>query len=205
MLHEGWMKMTHRLPKMDESVSLTLTLFPTPLGGFSPSLGGLTSHFSFLIFLRWLLYSNIIISNKCVHFHYHFFIAHVLFHVGVFVICMLPLPYSCKWSFFIFYFFFFLRSFCEIIMMLHSFQLPSLITPSSLSSCNGKQFGVLRQTIDLLVQTKESGRRNPNNPHIEVMLLYYRKHLGRNTFKYDHMDSKWIDVDCIVIYCNYEL
>ena len=37
------------------------------------------------------------------------------------------------------------------------------------------------------------------------MLLYYRKHLGRNKFKYDHMDSKWIDVDCIVIYCNYEL
>ena len=111
MLHEGWMKMTHRLPKMDESVSLTLTLFPTPLGGFSPSLGGLTSHFSFFIFLRWLLYSNIIISNKCVHFHYHFFIAHVLFHVGVFVICMLPLPYSYKWSFFIFLFFIFFAIF----------------------------------------------------------------------------------------------
>lgn len=63
---------------------------------------------------------------------------------------------------------------------------------------NGKQFGVLRQAVDLLARTEESGRRNPNNPHIEVMLQYYRKYPGRNKFKYDHTDSKWIDVDCII-------
>jgi hypothetical protein len=62
---------------------------------------------------------------------------------------------------------------------------------------NGKQFGVLRQAVHLLARTEESGRRNPNIPHIEVMLQYYRKYPCRNKFKYDHMDSKWIDVDCI--------
>ena len=30
------------------------------------------------------------------------------------------------------------------------------------------------------------------------MLQYYRKHLGRNKFKYDHTDSKWIDVGCVI-------
>ena len=61
--------------------------------------------------------------------------------------------------------------------------------------CNRKQFGVLRQVVDLLARAEESGRRNPNNPHIEVMLQYYRKY---NKFKYDHTDSKWNDVDCII-------
>jgi hypothetical protein len=41
---------------------------------------------------------------------------------------------------------------------------------------NRKQFGVLRQTVDLLAQAEESRRRNPNNPHIEVVLQYHRKH-----------------------------
>jgi hypothetical protein len=31
------------------------------------------------------------------------------------------------------------------------------------------------------------------------MLQYYRNHLGRNKFKYDHTNNKWIDVDCIII------
>ena len=33
--------------------------------------------------------------------------------------------------------------------------------------------------------------------HIEVMLQYYQKHVGQAKFRYDHTDSKWIDVDCI--------
>ena len=63
---------------------------------------------------------------------------------------------------------------------------------------NGKQFGVLRQAVDLLAWMKELGWRNPNNPYIEVMLQYYRKHPGRNKFKYDHTDSKQIAIDCII-------
>jgi hypothetical protein len=68
----------------------------------------------------------------------------------------------------------------------------------SLSSCNEKQFGVLGQTVDLLARAEESGRRDPNNPHIEVILQYHKKHLGRNKFKYGHTDNKWFDVDCII-------
>ena len=63
---------------------------------------------------------------------------------------------------------------------------------------NGKQFGVLRQPVDLLSRMEESRRKYSNNPHIEVMLQYYRKHPGRNKLKYDHKDSKWIDIDCII-------
>ena len=32
------------------------------------------------------------------------------------------------------------------------------------------------------------------------MLQYYRKHHGRNKFKYDHTNIKWIDVGCIMFF-----
>ena len=63
---------------------------------------------------------------------------------------------------------------------------------------NGRQFGVLRQLVDLLARMEENGKQNPHNPHIEIMLQYYRKHLGQDKYKYDHTDSQWIDVDCII-------
>jgi len=63
---------------------------------------------------------------------------------------------------------------------------------------NGKQFGVLGHVIDLLAGTEESRMRIPDNPHIEVMLYYYRKYPGLTKFKYDHTDSKWIEVDCVI-------
>ncbi len=69
---------------------------------------------------------------------------------------------------------------------------------ASYAASQWKQFGVLRQAVDLLSRTEESRRRNPNNPHIEVMLQYYRKHHGRDKFKYDHTDSQWIDIDCVI-------
>ncbi|KAG0596727.1 hypothetical protein M758_UG279900 [Ceratodon purpureus] len=63
---------------------------------------------------------------------------------------------------------------------------------------NGKQFGVLCQPVDLLARVEENGYRHPQNPHIEVMLQYYRKYVGRDKYKYDHADNKWIDVDRII-------
>ena len=57
----------------------------------------------------------------------------------------------------------------------------------------GNNLGYLGKRLTFLFKQ----RRNPNNLHIEVMLQYYRKHQGRNKFKYDHTDSNWIDVDCI--------
>ena len=112
MPHEGWMKINSSFNQK----WMKLQALP----------GGL----SFFNFLWWLLYSDVIISNMYVHVHNHFFITHVLFKVGVFVICMLPLPYSTNCLVF-----FILQSFCEIIMTLSSIQLPSLIAPSSLSHC----------------------------------------------------------------------
>ena len=35
---------------------------------------------------------------------------------------------------------------------------------------NGKQFGVLRQAVDLLARTEDSWRKNPINSYIKVML-----------------------------------
>ena len=63
---------------------------------------------------------------------------------------------------------------------------------------NRKRFGILRQVVDLLAQTKES-RRRTNNLHIVVMLQYYRKHPCHNKYKYDHTYSKWIDVDALYL------
>ena len=67
---------------------------------------------------------------------------------------------------------------------------------------NGRMFGILRQSIDLLAWVKEFGRRNPHNPYIEVMLQYYLKHPGCNKFKYVHTNIKWIDIDCIDLYLS---
>ena len=182
--------------KMDEIVSLILTLFPTPLSGFPPFFWWPP----IFIFFRWLLYSDIVISNMFVQFHYRIFIAHIIFNVEVFVICMLPLLYLPNYLFF-----FLLRFFCEIIVTLPSIQLPYLITLSSLSSCDGKQYGVQRQAVDLLAWMEESGWRNPNNPHIKVMLQYYRKHPSRNKYKYDHTEKKLDWCRLRYIYCNLEL
>ena len=136
-----------------------------------PSFGG----FWFFIFLQWLLYTDIVISNMYVHFHHHFYIAQILFNVGFFVTCMLPLPYSPNCSVF-FILWFFVRLLWHYLQS--NFHLWSL---QGLSHCaNGKQFGILRQAVNLLAQTKESGRRNPNNPHIKVMLQFYWKHPSRN-------------------------
>jgi hypothetical protein len=45
---------------------------------------------------------------------------------------------------------------------------------------------------------EELGRKNPNNPQIEVMLQYHRNYPSNDKFKYDQMDRKWIDVDCVI-------
>jgi hypothetical protein len=37
-----------------------------------------------------------------------------------------------------------------------------------------------------------------NNSHIKVILQYYRKYPGHNKLKYDHIDRKWIDIDCVI-------
>lgn len=63
---------------------------------------------------------------------------------------------------------------------------------------NGRQFGVLWQPMDLLARVDENRRQNPMNLYIEVMFQDYRKYVGRDKFKYDHTDSKWIDVDCVI-------
>jgi hypothetical protein len=76
-----------------------------------------------------------------------------------------------------------------------AFNLTSIFDRFKLSlTCNGKQFEMLRQVVDLLARTEKSRRRNPKNSHIEVMFQYYRKHSDRNKFKYDHTNSKRIDI-----------
>ena len=96
--HEGWMKNDSSfVQKWMKFVSLTLTLFPISLDGFSPF-----SPFS----------ACPLPPLNSTH----------LFNVGVYVICMLPLPYSPMCS---------ISLFCDLFAT-PSIQLPSLITPSSL-------------------------------------------------------------------------
>ena len=70
----------------------------------------------------------------------------------------------------------------------------------------GHMFGVLRQPAHVFSRVKESRRRNHDIPYIELMLQYYRKHLGCNKFNYNHIDNKRIEVDCnistMTISCN---
>ena len=60
---------------------------------------------------------------------------------------------------------------------------------------NGKQFGVLRHVVNLLAKWKN---QRANNHHIEAMLQYHRKHPTQNKFEYDHTNSKWTDVNCVI-------
>ena len=111
-------------PKMDEIVSLTLTLFLTPLGGFSLfSWWPLIFHFSSVTsLLRHRHLQHVCSFPPPLLYSTHFIQCWSLCDVHV------ALPYSPNYLIF-----FILQSFCKIIVMLPSIQLPSLITSSSLS------------------------------------------------------------------------
>lgn len=64
-----------------------------------------------------------------------------------------------------------------------------------------KQWGLLQQPVDLmnLMNLKEtSAKQNSNTCNIQVMLQYFWKFPGHLKFKYDHTDTRWIDVDTII-------
>jgi hypothetical protein len=184
MPHKGWMKNDSSFTqKLDESVSLTLPLFPTTFGGFSSfSWWPVIFHFSSVTsLLRHHHLQHVCLLPTPLLHSTHF--------IQCYSLCDLHVAHAIFTQLFsfLFYFAIFLRDHYDVAF---SIQLSYLIAPNSLSSCNEKQFGVLRQRVDLLARTKESGRRNSNNLHIEVMLQYYRKHLGHTKYKYDHTNSK---------------
>ena len=114
-MRDGW-KTTHCLPKNEWNCKPNPNSLPDT-SQWLLSLLLVASYFSVFLWLLifwWLLYYDIFISNMYVHFHHRFFIAHVLFNVGVFVICMLPLPYSPNYSFYLFYFAIFLQDHCHV-------------------------------------------------------------------------------------------
>jgi hypothetical protein len=145
MPHEGWMKNDSSFTKngwnyMPNTNSLldtsrwllTLTLFLTPLGGFSPfSWWRLIFYFFSMTSLLRQYQLQWVCSFSPLRLHSTYLIQ-------CWSLCDLhvaPAIFTQTFSFL--YFGIFLRSLCEIIMTLPSIQLPSLITPSSLSSCNG--------------------------------------------------------------------
>ena len=78
MPHEGWMRMAHCLPKNE----LNCKPNPSSLPDFCKwllSIASLDDFSQWPFKFRWLLYSNIVISNMYVHFHHHFFIAPLQF------------------------------------------------------------------------------------------------------------------------------
>jgi len=62
----------------------------------------------------------------------------------------------------------------------------------------GTQWGLLRHPIDLINRTAASGKKNTVTSPIQVMLQYFNKTAGLNKFKYDHSDTKWVDIECII-------
>lgn len=68
----------------------------------------------------------------------------------------------------------------------------------SMRRLHGKQWGLLRQPVDLMNLKETSGKQNSNTCNLQVMLQYFRKFPGHLKFKYDHTDTRWIDVDTII-------
>jgi hypothetical protein len=62
----------------------------------------------------------------------------------------------------------------------------------------GTQWGLLRHPIDLMNRSSTSGKQSSSPCNLQVMLQYFRKCPGHLKFKYDHTDSRWIDVDTII-------
>ena len=165
---------------MDDIVSLTLTLLLTPLSSFSP--------FSWwpLIF-HFLVASHFSMTSLLWHRHLQqvCLFPPPLFHSTFFIQCwslcnlhVAPAIFSQLFSFLCFAIF--LRDHYDVafnpISILDRFKL-------SLTHAMKNNLGVLRHVVDLLGRTKESGKRNPNNPHIKVMLQYFRKYPGHSKFK----------------------
>lgn len=62
----------------------------------------------------------------------------------------------------------------------------------------GTQWGLLRHPVDLINRTTIAGKKNTNGCPIQVLLQYFSKTVGLNKYKYDHSDTKWIDIECII-------
>lgn len=63
----------------------------------------------------------------------------------------------------------------------------------------GTQWGLLRNPINLKNLSATSRKQSSNLCKVQVMLQYFRKFPRHLKFKYNHTDSRWIDVDTIII------
>ena len=187
LMRDKW-KLTHHLPKNAWNCKLNYSLFP-PLGGFSP-------------FSRWPLIFHFSSATSLVrhrHLHHVCSFPPQLLHSTRFTQCwslnnlhVAPTIFSQLFSFL--YFVVFLRDNYDVAF-----------NPISIFDCSKLSLIVEWETI---WGTKVGGwppclnkgirMRNPNYPHIEVVSQYYRKYSSPNKFKYDYINSKWIDVDCVI-------
>ena len=62
----------------------------------------------------------------------------------------------------------------------------------------GTQWGLSRHPVDLINCCTTARKKNSNPCPIEVFLQYFSKTSGLNKYKYDHSDTKWIDIECII-------
>jgi hypothetical protein len=61
----------------------------------------------------------------------------------------------------------------------------------------GGRWGVSLQPIDLYNRPTISGKKASSQPSTMILLNWFSKANGNLKFKYDHCDSKWLDINTI--------
>ncbi len=62
----------------------------------------------------------------------------------------------------------------------------------------GASWRGVSQPVDLLTRSGNTWKKSNSNPIIEVQMNWFSKAPGRHRFRYDHSDSKWVDIDTII-------
>ena len=62
----------------------------------------------------------------------------------------------------------------------------------------GIQWDLLYHSVDLINQLAVAGKKNTNPSPIQVLLQYFSETASLNKYKYDHSDTKWVDIECII-------
>lgn len=61
----------------------------------------------------------------------------------------------------------------------------------------GKTWGLCRNPVNLMAQTT-AGKKVSSSPSIQVMLNWFKSAPGRNKYKYDVTDTRWIDIESVI-------
>lgn len=62
----------------------------------------------------------------------------------------------------------------------------------------GTKWGSLKQPIHLLKREPQTGKKSSPLANVQCIMHYYSRALGVSKFRYNHTDSCWIDIECLI-------